>query len=389
VYVHLMAIFYFLRKQNFWLLFIVSYICTALGYMQKGFPALVFQGFTLLAWFVYNREFRRLFHLPHIVGGLLFLAIIGSYYAVYAAYNPGHFDEIFGALWQQAAVRTAGYFDVGKFMGFVLLFPFKYVLYKLLPWSLLIFCWWRQDFFKKLWAVPLLRFSALAFLVNIPIYWLSPGTQTRYILMLFPFLTVILVHFYWVEKLEARNRLVERIFLGLLLLMTLAWWVFPFLEEYQNLIPNLWLKCTALSLAFAALTFLYYRLPKQRIMLFAIAIIMVRIGMNFTTLPVFYDNMPEHQFDLKATEVGRITKGEELYLYKDSFINTFVGLYTVRERMDILSRDYDIDNDTFYIIDEDFLAVAEWRGYEYEQFYQFETREHNLQLYLVKFKNHP
>lgn len=391
VYMQLLFIFYYYERKKYWLLFITSYSCAAFAFLLKGMPPVVFQGFTLLAWFVAHKEFKKLVSIPHIVGGLCFLAILATYYSVYSHYNPGKFGEIISTLWAESTMRTAAYFDFGKFLGYFLLFPLKYVFYKMLPWSLLIICWWRRDFVQRLWEVPLLRYSALTFLVNIPVYWLSPGTQTRYILMLFPLLSVILVHFYVVEnvKQERLNRIVERIFQALLILITLAWLVFPFLPAYQEYVDNVLVKSLLLSLFFAGVAWLYAKLPAQRVMLFAIAIILVRIGMNFITFPVYYATMTEKRYNDMATEVGRITKGEELFLYKGTIIDEFVGLSTARERMEILSRDYTITNDTYYIIDETLLQEAKNQAVQYEEVFQFQTRaNNNLLLYLVKFKNH-
>ncbi|HRJ17058.1 MAG TPA: glycosyltransferase family 39 protein, partial [Saprospiraceae bacterium] len=63
-----MTVYHAFRKGRFWQLFLLTYLLTAIGFLMKGLPALVFQACTLSAYFLYKREFRRLFSAAHFAG---------------------------------------------------------------------------------------------------------------------------------------------------------------------------------------------------------------------------------------------------------------------------------------------------------------------------------
>ncbi len=70
-----MLIFYFLQKKNWFLLFFISYVITAITFLSKGLPSIVFQGFTLIAILVYTKNFKKLFSWQHILSGLICVLI--------------------------------------------------------------------------------------------------------------------------------------------------------------------------------------------------------------------------------------------------------------------------------------------------------------------------
>jgi len=79
-----MAIFYYSQKQQWLLMFVLSYIATAAGLLTKFLPALVFQGITLLFWLIYIKQFKKLFSWQHLVGiacCVYWLALIFMYTA--------------------------------------------------------------------------------------------------------------------------------------------------------------------------------------------------------------------------------------------------------------------------------------------------------------------
>jgi len=99
VYLMFIAVYYFGTKQKYWHMYIAAYVLAAIAYLLKGLPAFVFVGFTMLAYHYINKSLKKIISIPHIVGGLCMVAIIGGYYILYGAYNestavvPGLLDQ--------------------------------------------------------------------------------------------------------------------------------------------------------------------------------------------------------------------------------------------------------------------------------------------------------
>jgi len=104
-----------------------------MGFMLKGLPAVVFQGFTLLAYFIYQKEFPPPFFLATCGRRLVFVLIVGTYYAVYVRYNG--LDTVFQTLFSESAKRTAVQFGWRKTFLHLFTFPLE-MLYHFVPWSL-------------------------------------------------------------------------------------------------------------------------------------------------------------------------------------------------------------------------------------------------------------
>src|SRR5688572_22171280 len=79
VYMQIMLLFYFNQQQKWLQLFLWSYIFCAIGFLTKGFPSVVFQGFTLIALCVFNRSVRVFFSWQHLIGLFVFCCLVGSY----------------------------------------------------------------------------------------------------------------------------------------------------------------------------------------------------------------------------------------------------------------------------------------------------------------------
>ncbi|MEL7118138.1 MAG: glycosyltransferase family 39 protein, partial [Bacteroidota bacterium] len=80
------SIYHFDQINKKYLLFLVVYLLTTIGFLTKGMPSLVFTALSLLTYFIMNKRFKELFFLPHILGILLFFSLSGGYYWIYSQY---------------------------------------------------------------------------------------------------------------------------------------------------------------------------------------------------------------------------------------------------------------------------------------------------------------
>jgi 4-amino-4-deoxy-L-arabinose transferase-like glycosyltransferase len=104
IYLNFWTIYNNFSKKRYFRLFALSWFLTALGFMLKGMPSLVFQGITLLVYYLSERSFRKLFSIQHLAGILIFITFVGGYLLLY---NQGNsLSQYIGNLWNESIIRT-------------------------------------------------------------------------------------------------------------------------------------------------------------------------------------------------------------------------------------------------------------------------------------------
>ncbi len=310
-----MLIFYFFEKKRWFLLFFCSYLITAITFLCKGMPSVVFQGFTLIALLAYTSNLKKLFSWQHILSGLICLLIIAAYFYNYSLYNS-HLEEYFYTLWDQSLQRTPARFNLGQTIIHVISFPFEQ-LGHLFPASLLLLFCFHKNFIEGVKSHPFLKYITIIFLANIWIYWLSPQTRPRYIIMLYPLLFIIWSHAYYTyrDRLPRLNKVFETSLLVLALLVILA---IPavFFFDLQSYVPFLSLKALIVFLGCAFFSYLIVRLRSSKILAFVGLLLMVRLGFSFFVLPHRLQHTTNDYYRQAAIEMGNISKGQPFYFYQ-------------------------------------------------------------------------
>jgi len=376
VYSSFMFIYYFHSRKRYLALFLVSYLLTAATFMMKGLPSLVFQGITLLVFFSYNREFKKLFSWKHFAGIGLFLVIVGTYYLIYLRHNT--LDNVFVTLFSESEKRTIVNYGWFRFVTHLFTFPLE-MFYHFFPWSILWIFFFRKGFRKSLHDHPFLRFNFLVFIFNIIIYWTSPESYPRYIFMLFPPLFTILVFMFFedLEKNGIRSRIVEYFLLGVMILGIVAAIPMPLLEQ-TNFVDHAWIKAGILFSVLTMLTYFYLKLKPQRMIIFAAGMVMLRVGFDWFIIPPRYDDFQVHKVGaLKAAEVA----GDGvLSIYKNSETEHATTFYITAARQQLLKRKFDNFNTTdSYYLDPRLLPPD-----TYETLFDFQLYRHDQPLKIVK-----
>ena len=193
--------FYHLAARERWLAaFAGSYFLAAIGFLMKGLPSVVFQGFTIIAYLVYQKQFRRLFQWQHILGGLVFVVVVGSYYATYLQYN--NIEELASVLFNESAKRTAGRYPLWFTVFHLFTYPFELLIYHFMPWGLLALYLFRRKSWAQVWKHPFIAFVFLTFLVNVTVYWTAPKVHPRYVFMIIPLLFITFLYLHEQQKAE-------------------------------------------------------------------------------------------------------------------------------------------------------------------------------------------
>ncbi|GJM35001.1 MAG: hypothetical protein DHS20C18_40020 [Saprospiraceae bacterium] len=371
-----MVVFHTFRKGNFWQLFLFTYLLTAIGFLMKGLPSVVFQGTTLLAWFVYNKRFKKLFSLEHIVGGLVFVLVVGGYYLVYHQYND--LREVFATLFSESSKRTVVNYGWGRTIGHLFTFPFE-MTYHFLPWSLLVIYLFRKGIKQLLLENPFVTYCGLIFLANILVYWSSPEVYPRYLLMLVPLLFTIFLYLHQIHKTEKswQFNLLDRLFFGVCILITLGSFAPLFLERTQAT-PGLFPKTISVSLGLVGLTYLYWKRKEDRMLILVLFLLVFRIGFNWFVLPDRNGEDYGNICRMSSIEAGRQFKDQPLFVYKYTTMEPTNAFYLTNTRGAIIPRELtNFAPDLLYIINPN-----EYPETEYQEVGSFHVR-HRKTIYAI------
>lgn len=363
-----MVIFHEFERGNWRKLFLLSYLLTAAGFMMKGLPAVVFQGTTLLVWFVLKGQFRRLFSVWHFVGGVLFLAIVGAYYFAYHQYNS--LENVFTTLFSESSKRTVVQFGWWKTVLHFFTFPFEMV-YHFLPWSLMILYCLRKDFLQRLREHPLMLFNAVAFLANILIYWTSPEVYPRYLLMLNPLLFSMFLYLHPLHE-AARTwqyKTIQVFLLSFCIGIAGLSFLPLFLERTQG-IPYLALKTLPLIVALVLATYWMFRAPDRRLLLTVFILLIFRIGFNWFVLPDRHAEDFGTRCRSTTIEAGKLFPDRLMYVYKDIDMQPTTSFYLTNARKKIIPVVREMtDSSALYIINP-----GETPGLDYQKVGEFLVR---------------
>ncbi|TAK35547.1 MAG: hypothetical protein EPO28_14550 [Saprospiraceae bacterium] len=342
-------------------MFVFAYGLAAIGFMLKGLPSVVFAGIALLTWLLWQRKGRQLFTWGHAAGIGIFTLIAGGYYAMYAQTNG--LEEVLHTLFQESAKRTFIKHGFGQTALHLLTFPFE-MWYHFLPWTLLAVYFLRKNAWVLIRRNKFITWNLLVFFTTVIPYWSSVEVYPRYLLMHVPlvFSAFFYLHFQNQEEDSKIGRVVETGFFVLCLLTTAASLLPHFWVAVQYL-PQLHLKAASLTVALAGLSWLYWRWQAQRMLVFVLVLLVVRMGFNWFQIP------NRQQLDCAtgarttAIEAAKLTNGKPLYILEYSLgLQPITAFYFTRETGQILRPRYEnFDTSAYYIINPDAYPKSGYR----------------------------
>jgi 4-amino-4-deoxy-L-arabinose transferase-like glycosyltransferase len=283
VYAQIMLLYEHGRKGDWWKAFGWAYALTAVGFMLKGLPAIVFQGLSVFAILGWTRSWKQFFRPAHLLSGIACVAALSLYYWQYSEYVD--LEKVARRLFVESGKRTAvahGFVESAKHF---LAFPFE-MSYHFLPWTLFLVYLFQPGSWAQLKKNDFAAFMLVAFLVNIPIYWFSPNVYPRYLLMLFPLLfgSLLFLHKGHEAKRSLTYRSLRYTLLGLMTICTLVIPFAPLFPETE-IVSYAWAKSIFLGAAAGAITWTAWRNERNLLILFVVFLLLLRIGFNFFVLP--------------------------------------------------------------------------------------------------------
>ncbi|RFM28633.1 ArnT family glycosyltransferase [Deminuibacter soli] len=323
VYLSFMLIYYYGEQKKYYHLFITTYILTAIGFLMKGLPAFIFQGITLLVYFIFFDKFKKLFHLAHFIGGFICLAILGAYYYVYFKHTQMEPGVLFSNLLTESTKRTvAGKGWMATITHFIF-FPAE-LLYHFLPWTIFVVALLNKKVLQYIKENPFIKYNALILLFNILVYWTSPEVMARYLFMFVPLIFTVM---YYVLFRENENGWQQRTLLVTVLVVCaimLAFSVVSIFLPVCNRVPNAFLKSISLVIAFALILWGMIRYKQSRYYLFIMAVLVFRMTFNWFIVAQRADKYFHAEADGK--QVAAITAGQPLYILQHAQVGNFDGM---------------------------------------------------------------
>jgi len=341
MYLLFMSIWYFGKRERWLQLFLASYFLMATGFLLKAFPAIVFQGLSLVAGLYFFGQLRLLFSWKHLAGILLGAGILGLWLGVYAQYRP--LEVLIPNLMHESVKRTVVEHTFMDTIRQVLTFPFDSI-YHFLPFSLLLIFWIDKGFWTKIRRNEFVYFNFLMLAVHLPIYWTSTQVMPRYLLMLIPLFNVIGMYllegnrplrnwrfqfFYWAPG----------VLLALSPLLTAA---MPFIPEL-NLIAQIWPISILLTLSLALCATLYFYDRERFLWWFVAGLLIVRIGFDLVVLPVRHHENDTSIPRRDAIRLAEKYRDRHWYVWSDSETREPAMFYTTSTLGYIIERTDNMD----------------------------------------------
>lgn len=353
-FLNFMLIWHYYNKSRFISLFIVSYLLTAVAFLLKGIPSIAFQGITLLVIFIQGRNFKTLFTWKHLVGIMMFFGLTGIYYLIYYFKNPDYLDNALLRLVIESTDKSAIGNGIQKTLLHMVAFPLE-LLQHFLPWIILVVFLFHKKIFRKILKQDFIRFCFVVLIANIAVYWLSPTTYPRYLLMLMP---LAFVTFIFAGKFHAFNNTLHYRFIknSLIIFMagiSLTSIGLPLIYSSRLPVNQFNLKITGVILLNAG--FLYYMAKHsgQTGLLYSVIIVLLiaRISFNLFLQP-YRQSTDLHSLCRKdAIELAHGTKGQPLYYMTDTITIPNV-YYLTRERNQMLTFNDNPSAGPFFIVDD-------------------------------------
>lgn len=397
VFLNFMFVYKMGKRKRYLALFLGSYALTAFGFLFKGLPSLVFQAFTLIAWFAYSRELKKLISWKHVLGIGLFLLPVAVYYLAYFLHNENvTVQQMVSIMLGESTRRTGIRFGALRTIGHLFTFPFE-VIYHYLPWTVFCILLFRKGNPGKILRDDFLRYGLWVVGLNIIPYWSSPEVFARYYIMMMPFIFLTLFYIYLED--EGTGHPLHRILDIVLLLMAAAVTCIPFAYAFMHrftVIPHQVLKTVALFLALTALTTLFaFRKDRlEKLLLIVLILLVSRIGIDWFILPVKALESDRLRFKEEAIRAARISGDSKIIRYwppelkatgyygyrTGSYLTIF---YMTREKQQILGYSKDRPNHRdFYLVRYMDLARLDL---PYIRLYPVHYDQHYPPINLVKF----
>lgn len=374
---------HFHKKRKYLLFFTGSYLLAAIGFLMKGMPSLAFQAISILSLLIYDKAYKQLFTIKHLTGIAIFLILVGGYLVLYNKNQPVN-DLLFQFLRESNRTGITSQNSSSWWLHLVQ-FPANYI-FEFLPLTILLILLFSSSIRKLTFSERQLRYLILLFLSNIVIYWFSADMRSRYLFMLVPLLSIVLLKAYiTAENLNHRlYRITQTTLLTGNFFISLSLLIYPFWFETRNF--NGVIPITVILFLVSGSIWIM-SLKNKRLVLFSVicSLLLARVAFNLFNFQARINSYPDKFYKDGEITAAQISKGHPLYVLSDTPINHDASFYITRERKEILKRTLIATYPgAYYISNEENLGIFARNSKNYRVHHIFRIKKDQTRLYLVK-----
>ena len=286
-YSSIVVYYHFYRQNQPWGMFLGLYGLSALGLLTKGLPSVVFGGMTILGFLAWKKNWRQIFSWAHLTGILTFCGIVGSF--LWAYHQQHDVLNYFEGLWGQASDQTVlneEKHGLIRFLQHLVTQPLNNAGSIGIAAAFLLLGF-RKGALKRLFADDLMAFCGVAWLANIPVYWLSPGSKPVYNMMLDPFLIILGVQLLLNEGPELKwiNAGFKVLNPFILVVVTFSMLVIPFIPFFAPIQEYFW-ACFVIALVALTCLLAWFRWRGFHLHWLVIGLLLSRVAFDAVVLPM-------------------------------------------------------------------------------------------------------
>lgn len=374
----LFTISYRYGSQGKWKqLFRWTYILCFIGFMLKGLPAIVFGGVTLLTTTIFFKQPRKLVSTANFANALWFIIPTVTYFYLFSLHYP--LDEYILNLWSESSKRTV--VDKSPISSILHLFTFPgQFIVDTAPWSFFGLIFLSKKYRQFVKQNTFLRFTFRLLLANILVYWLSPDTRARYIMMMYPLFFVIII--WTLIRFRANFKSLWTGISWFTILLPIGISVL-FIMGHSLAIKYKWELVTVLTLSIGVVIL---ALTSKNKSLFPLLFFMLvsRLGFDLIALPERVEVADSTREKKEAFEIAEITGSEPLATYC-SGVHHVTSYYITTKTGQVVSsacEDAIWNPKSFYLIPADFNFDPDHT----KVYYNFTRRHGNKPFILAKFE---
>lgn len=319
------------EQKKYWKLFLSVYALTAIGFLTKGLSSLPYTAISLLVYFIWTKDFKKLISLQHFTGIAFFLLLLFGYFFQYAQY-----EDVSGwwrTLYSESAEKAAGK-GLKEWLVHLFSFPLDHVK-NLLPAAMAVPFLFNRKSLKFFNKNRLVWYSVLVFFFNFAVYWFSSEGRSRYVYPVFPFASIALVYLYSVSDLSWKHQYLKVAATVIFIILLLGFGSLPFLESLDVVDYILPLSIVGL-VALGLIGWLFY---SDRIRPYLVVLglfIILRLAFSFIVPQTRERTTGAAQDKARGIEMAALTQGEPLYRLGDVRISYTTVFYLERDRGDVL-----------------------------------------------------
>lgn len=363
------GLYHYGEKGKYWQLFLIVYGLSAMGILTKGLSSIPFLGISLLVYFLYTRNFKKLFSFAHLGGIALFVLIVGGYFYMYSLYEDP------SGWWRTLVGESAGRAGSGGLLKHLFDFPLEN-LKNILPATLLVPLFWRKGLLNQIKSNRLIAFLFLLALANFLVYWVSADAKSRYVYALYPLLIMGFSYLYVHRESRNWHKKYWNILITICLVIpTLGLPFFPFVDFLEVVDNRIWMALGLLSFI-ALLWWLFLKKLVSPYLILIGLLIMAKLWFSMVVPVTRAETTGAEEDRVLGNKIAAESEGAVLYRYGDVRMSLTIVYYVEAGRGEVLRQTDKYEPGYFFCYTEDLPES----GYEVLEEFHY----HQKPIFLIR-----